>query len=171
LLLLILLQSTADDASYLSNWFTPYPYSTTLHLNLWQRFVNGFVIPAQIVASMWQPLQQLNTVKQQCGIKLHQGSPVTRHKHALKIINSFFGFEVGCDKVIMRVCSCAVTDFANLFGKSLHVAGSLCLCKQLQVDIASGPFCLVIGQCLSGLTDNLYHYYSCGWCACSRHVQ
>jgi hypothetical protein len=95
---------TADDAPYLSNWFTPYPHSTSLHLNLWQRFVNSFVIPAQIMASMWQPMQQLNKVKQECGIKIHAGSPAKRHAHSLKIINGFFGFEVGCVITIDPVC-------------------------------------------------------------------
>jgi hypothetical protein len=93
-LLLLPSPGAVDDAPYLSNWFSPYPHSTSLHLNLWQRFVNRYLVQAQIMASMWHPMQRLNKVKQECGIKLYEGRPMTRHNHALKLINSFFGFEV-----------------------------------------------------------------------------
>ncbi|KAF6261986.1 hypothetical protein COO60DRAFT_702460 [Scenedesmus sp. NREL 46B-D3] len=82
-----------DHAPYLTSWLSPYPHSTTLQLNLWQRFVTALVVPAQVMASMRQPVQRLNKVKQECGIKVTAGNPVARHAHALKVVNSFFGFE------------------------------------------------------------------------------
>ncbi|WIA22623.1 hypothetical protein OEZ86_009602 [Tetradesmus obliquus] len=82
-----------QDAPYLNSWFSPYPHTTSLHLNLWQRFVNSFVVPAQIIASSRQPIQRLNKVKRECGVKVYEGNPMARHSHALKIVNSFFGFE------------------------------------------------------------------------------
>jgi hypothetical protein len=69
---------------------------------MWQRFFNSFVIPAQIMASMRQPLQRLNKVKRECGVKVFEGNPMAQHAHALKIINSFFGFEVSGKLIFLR---------------------------------------------------------------------
>jgi hypothetical protein len=171
LLLLCYSRCAADDAPYLSNWFTPYPHSTTLHLNLWQRFVNSYVIPAQIVASMWHPMRQLNKVKQQCGIKLHVGSPVRRHAHALKIINSFFGFEVSRDKLLSSV-QLLTRHFAKSVQKKPACAQQPCLCKTLEPEMDLGPLYLVyLAIILPAPVAVLADCVSLGRCACSRRAQ
>eukprot|EP00879_Flechtneria_rotunda_P003638 GHRR01003875.1.p1 GENE.GHRR01003875.1~~GHRR01003875.1.p1 ORF type:complete len:398 (+),score=120.19 GHRR01003875.1:964-2157(+) len=84
--------TTVSDAPYVNGWFSPYMARTTEHLTLWQR-LNALLTPIRLAPKMMSLVAKLNEIRREIGIKAHSSPPADRHKHALKLINTFIGFE------------------------------------------------------------------------------
>lgn len=149
--LLLLLWSSVGEAPYLTNWYNPYPHSTTLHMSLWQRFVTSFVVPAGSFAAMHKPLKQLAKLKQQCGVQAPQGPPSTRYAHALKMINTFTGFEVRH----------SVWSHRHGVLASVCQASMLCAMCLARTDMCGTNGCNLAWITLSARTGKTKTYHGC----------
>eukprot|EP00775_Hariotina_reticulata_P009043 gene9043-9214_t len=87
------LPNGVSDASYTVGWNGKYLVTTTEGLSLWKRFDLKVLTPLRMLRSFSGPLRQLQQLQGEAGMRVVQGPPAVQHAKALKIINTFLGFE------------------------------------------------------------------------------
>jgi hypothetical protein len=83
-----------SEAPYTVGWNGKYLTATTERLSLWERFDLKVLAPLRVLRSLSGSLRKLKQVQHEAGMTVVGGPPAVQHAKALKIINTFLGFEV-----------------------------------------------------------------------------